>query len=290
MIKTQRLKNILSLKNMTIIFAVVYFGIFLIYPIGRALLGSLHEWNPLTQLFSYIGLENYQLIFSDPLFYKSMSNTFVFAFFSTLFRIIIGLALALAIHSKLIKKKTFFQGMFYMPTITPLVAVSFVWMWMFDPQFGLINKILGLDINWLKDSTWALPAIIIMTIWKDFGYATVLFLAGLMGLPEDVYEAAQMDGASKWLTFKRITVPLLAPTTLFVVITSLISYFQSYIQILIMTEGGPGTSTFVISYLIFDEAFVKYNFGYASALAVILFVVVGILTIIMFKVSERRHV
>lgn len=290
MIKTGRFKNLLSLRNTTILFTVVYFAIFLVYPIGRALFGSLHEWNPLTQLFSYIGLENYQLIFTDPLFYDSMTNTFIFAFFSTLFRIIIGLALALAIHSKLVKKKTFFQGMFYMPTITPLVAVSFVWMWMFDPQFGLINKLLGLDINWLKDSTWALPAIIIMTIWKDFGYATVLFLAGLMGLPEDVYEAAQMDGASKWMTFKRITVPLLAPTTLFVVITSLISYFQSYIQILIMTEGGPGTSTFVISYLIYDEAFVKYNFGYASALAVILFIVVGILTLIMFKVSKRRYV
>lgn len=290
MTNTQKIKNIFSLKNMAIIFTIVYFLIFLVYPIGRAMLGSFHEWNPLTNVFNYVGLENYKLIFSDPLFYKSMSNTFVFVFISTIFRVIIGLALALAIHSRFIKRKTFFQGMFYMPTITPLVAVSFVWMWMFDPQFGLINKIFGLDINWLKDSSWALPAIIIMTIWKDFGYATVLFLAGLMGLPEDVYEAAQMDGASKWLTFRKITLPLLAPTTLFVVITSLISYFQAYIQTLIMTDGGPGTSTYVISYLIYDEAFVRYNFGYSSALAMILFVVIGILTVIMFRVNERRVV
>ncbi len=127
-----------------------------------------------------------------------------------------------------------------------------------------------------------------MTIWKDFGYATVLFLGGLMGLPEDVFEASKIDGASAWQTFWRITVPLLKPTTLFVLITSLITYLQAYIQILIMTEGGPGTSTYVISYLIFDEAFVKYNFGTASAMAIILFVMIGILTVLMFKATGER--
>lgn len=217
-----------------------------------------------------------------------MNNTLIFTFFSVLFRIIIGLALALAISSRLTRFKTFFQGLFYMPTITPLVAVSFVWMWMFDPQFGLINKIFGLDINWLKDSNWALPAIIIMTIWKDFGYATVIFLGGLMGLPEEVFEAAEVDGASKWQTFWKITLPLLKPTTIFVLITSLISYLQAYIQILIMTDGGPGTSTYVISYLIYDEAFVNYNFGTASAMAILLFVVIGLLTLIMFRVTSER--
>lgn len=176
-----------------------------------------------------------------------------------------------------------------MPTITPLVAVSFVWMWLYNPQFGLINKVFHLDINWLKDSHWALPAIIIMTIWKDFGYATVIFLGGLMGLPEEVFEAADMDGASKWQRFVNITWPLLKPTTLFVTITSLISYLQAYVQILIMTEGGPGTSTYVISYLIFDEAFVKYNFGVASAMAIILFIMIGILTAIMFKVTGESE-
>lgn len=218
-----------------------------------------------------------------------MGNTMVFAFFAVVFRIVFGLGLALLLSSRLTKVKTLFQGLFYMPTITPLVAVSFVWMWMFDPQFGLINKVFNLDINWLKDSQWALPAIIIMTIWKDFGYATVLFLGGLMGLPEDVFEASKIDGATSWQTFWRITLPLLKPTTLFVVITSLITYLQAYIQILIMTNGGPGTSTYVISYLIFDEAFVKYNFGTASAMAIILFVIIGILTIIMFKVTGERN-
>lgn len=274
-----------SFRNVSIILLIAYFAIFLIYPVFRAFLGSFHDWNPLIQQFDFIGWENYSYILSDSLFWSSISNTLVFTFFSTLFRVVIGLGLALLLFSKMTKFRTAFQGLFYMPTITPLVAVSFVWMWMFDPQFGLINKVFNLDINWLKDSTWALPAIIIMTVWKDFGYATVLFLAGMMGLPHEVYEASTIDGANNWQTFRHITAPLLKPTTIFVVITSLISYLQAYIQILIMTKGGPGTSTFVISYLIFDEAFVGYNFGTASAMAIILFIIIGILTIIMFKVT-----
>lgn len=274
-----------SFRNVSIVLLIAYFAIFLIYPVFRAFLGSFHDWNPLIQQFDFIGWENYSYILSDSLFWSSISNTLVFTFFSTLFRVVIGLGLALLLFSKMTKFRTAFQGLFYMPTITPLVAVSFVWMWMFDPQFGLINKVFNLDINWLKDSTWALPAIIIMTVWKDFGYATVLFLAGMMGLPHEVYEASTIDGANNWQTFRHITAPLLKPTTIFVVITSLISYLQAYIQILIMTKGGPGTSTFVISYLIFDEAFVGYNFGTASAMAIILFIIIGILTIIMFKVT-----
>ena len=281
--------NILSLRNVTILFLVGYFGIFVIYPIYKAFAGSLHDWNPLIDQYDFVGLDNFKNVLTNQLFWSSISNTFIFAFFSVVFRIIIGLGLAMLLYSKLARFKTFFRGMFYMPTITPLVAVSFVWMWLYNPQFGLINKVFHLDINWLKDSHWALPAIIIMTIWKDFGYATVIFLGGLMGLPEEVFEAADMDGASKWQRFVNITWPLLKPTTLFATITSLISYLQAYVQILIMTEGGPGTSTYVISYLIFDEAFVKYNFGVASAMAIILFIMIGILTAIMFKVTGESE-
>lgn len=282
-------RSFINLKNIAVLLLVVYFAIFLVYPIYKAFAGSLHDWNPLIDKYNFVGLENFKNVLTSGLFWKSMGNTMVFAFFAVVFRIVFGLGLALLLSSRLTKVKTLFQGLFYMPTITPLVAVSFVWMWMFDPQFGLINKVFNLDINWLKDSQWALPAIIIMTIWKDFGYATVLFLGGLMGLPEDVFEASKIDGATSWQTFWRITLPLLKPTTLFVVITSLITYLQAYIQILIMTNGGPGTSTYVISYLIFDEAFVKYNFGTASAMAIILFVIIGILTIIMFKVTGERN-
>ena len=280
------LKKQLNFRNVSVLFLIVYFAVFLFYPIYKAFAGSLHDWNPLTQKYNYIGWENYQFVLGDKLFWKSLTNTLFFTAISTVLRLVVGLALALMLFSRMTKMRTFFQGLFYMPTVTPMVAVSFVWMWMFNPQFGLINRFFHLDINWLKNSNWAMIAIIIMTVWKDFGYATVLFLAGLMGLPEEVYEASRIDGANGWQTFKNITLPLLKPVTLFVTITSLISYFQTYIQILIMTEGGPGTSTFVISYLIFDEAFVNYNFGTASAIAVILFVVIAILTLLMFRYMD----
>lgn len=280
------LKKQLNFRNVSVLFLIVYFAVFLFYPIYKAFAGSLHDWNPLTQKYNYIGWENYQFVLGDKLFWKSLTNTLFFTFVSTVLRLAVGLALALMLFSRMTKMRTFFQGLFYMPTVTPMVAVSFVWMWMFNPQFGLINRFFHLDINWLKNSNWAMIAIIIMTVWKDFGYATVLFLAGLMGLPEEVYEASRIDGANGWQTFKNITLPLLKPVTLFVTITSLISYFQTYIQILIMTEGGPGTSTFVISYLIFDEAFVNYNFGTASAIAVILFVVIAVLTLLMFRYMD----
>lgn len=283
-------KKIFNLRNITLCFTVIYFGIFIIYPIVKAFAGSMHDWNPLVDRYDFVGFKNFQTVLADTLFWKSIWNTLIFSFFSVLFRIVIGLGLATLLHSKLIKFKSFFRGLFYMPTITPLVAVSFVWMWMFNPQFGLINKVFNLDINWLNDTKFALPAIIIMTIWKDFGYATVIFLGGLMGLPEEVFEAADIDGATKFQRFIHITWPLLKPTTIFVVITSLISYLQAYVQILIMTNGGPGTSTYVISYLIFDEAFVRYNFGTASAMAILLFIIIGILTVIMFKVTGERKV
>lgn len=222
---------------------------------------------------------------SDGLFWKSIGNTAVFCLVSVVFRIVLGLGLALLLSSKLVKAKDTLRGLFYMPTITPMVAVAFVWVWMFDPQFGMIDRVLGLDINWLKDPNWALPAVIIMTIWKDFGYAVVLYLGALMSLPSSVYEAAAIDGANAWQTFWKITLPLLKPMTLFIVITSLISYLQAYVQIMIMTGGGPGTQTYTISYLIFDEAFQKYKFGTASAMSVLLFIMTGMLTILMFKAS-----
>ena len=245
----------------------------------------MHQWNPLNGTYSWVGLKNFQAILTDGLFWKSIWNTFYFSAFSVIFRIVIGLGIALMLYSKMTKYKTVLRGLFYMPTVTPLVAVSLVWVWMYDPQFGLINRATHLDVNWLHSATWSLPAIIIMTIWKDFGYATVLYLAALMNVPKDLYEAAEIDGANSSQIFWRITLPMIRPTTIFVLITSIITYMQAYVQFLMMTEGGPGTSTYTISYLIYDTAFVKYNFGEASAMSIVLFVITGILTLIMFKVT-----
>ena len=279
------LGRVFTMRNVSLAALVIYFSLFMIYPIFKAFAGSMHEWNPLIGTYKWVGFDNFRLVLSDGLFWKSIGNTAVFCLVSVVFRIVLGLGLALLLSSKLVKAKDTLRGLFYMPTITPMVAVAFVWVWMFDPQFGMIDRVLGLDINWLKDPSWALPAVIIMTIWKDFGYAVVLYLGALMSLPRSVYEAAAIDGANAWQTFWKITLPLLKPMTLFIVITSLISYLQAYVQIMIMTGGGPGTQTYTISYLIFDEAFQKYKFGTASAMSVLLFLMTGILTILMFKAS-----
>ena len=278
-------KSEILLRNITVTGMILFYTVFLLVPIGIAFAGSFHEWNPLSGIYRFNGIENYVSVFTSALFGKSMLNTLIFSVVVIFFRVGLGLAIAIAIYSNLIKHKSFFRAIYYMPVVTPMVSVSFVWKFLYNPQIGAINQILGLDINWLMNPKTALLAIMIMTIWKDFGYAVVMFMAGLYSLPSDAMEAARVDGASSWQTFKYLTLPLLKPMTLFVVITSIISYIQAYVQVLILTEGGPGTATYLSSYIIYNEAFVKYNFGYASAMSFVLFVITAVFTWLSFRVS-----
>lgn len=273
------------LRNIVVILMVVFFSVFLVIPIGIAFAGSFHEWNPLSGTYKFLGLKNYINVFKSPLFHTSVLNTFIFSVVVIIFRVGLGLGIAYAINSSFVKYKSFFRAVYYMPVVTPMVAVAFVWKFMYNPQIGAVNQLLGLHVNWLMNPKTALLAVMIMTIWKDFGYAVVMYMAGLYSLPSDSMEAAKVDGANAWQTFKYITLPLLKPMTLFVVITSIISYIQAYVQILIMTEGGPGTTTYLASYIIYDEAFVKYNFGYASALSFVMFVITAICTWLSFRIS-----
>lgn len=278
-------KSEILLRNIVVVSMVIFFSVFLVIPIGIAFAGSFHEWNPLSGTYNFLGLKNYIDVFKSELFHTSVLNTFIFSVIVIIFRVGLGLAIAYAIYSTLIKRKSFFRTIYYMPVVTPMVAVAFVWKFMYNPQIGTINEIFNLDINWLMNPKTALLAVMLMTIWKDFGYAVVMFIAGLHSIPTTALEAAKVDGANTWQVFRYVTLPLLKPMTLFVVITSIISYIQAYVQILIMTEGGPGTSTYLASYIIYDEAFVKYNFGYASALSFVMFVVTAALTGLSFKVS-----
>lgn len=278
-------KSEILLRNLTVTGMLIFYVVFLLVPIGIAFAGSFHEWNPLSGIYRFTGVENYVNVFTSALFGKAMLNTLIFSVVVIFFRVGLGLAIAVAIYSTLIKHKSFFRAVYYMPVVTPMVAVAFVWKFLYNPQIGSINQILGLDINWLMNPKTALIAIMVMTIWKDFGYAVVMFMAGLYSLPGDAMEAAKVDGASSWQTFKYLTLPLLKPMTLFVVITSIISYIQAYVQVLILTEGGPGTATYLSSYIIYNEAFVKYNFGYASAMSFVLFVITAVFTWLSFRVS-----
>ncbi|PYI65963.1 sugar ABC transporter permease [Arthrobacter livingstonensis] len=277
-----------TLRNTVIIVIGASLLLLTAYPIGLAFVGSFHYWNPLSGAFDFIGLENYTDLLSSGEFWSSLLRTGVFSVVVIFFRVALGLAIAVAIFSNLTRGKAIFRTIFYMPTVTPLVAVAYIWQMMYNPQTGAINTFFGLDINWLYDPNFALPSIIGMTIWKDFGYAVILFLAGLHSIPEDALEAASVDGANAWQRFWSITLPLLAPMTVFVVITSIISYLQAFVQVLVLTQGGPGTSTQLISYLIYEQAFVKYDFGYASAAAFVLLIFTALLTLISFRLSAGR--
>ena len=288
-----RLKNPLRsrseviLRGTVVCALAIFFVTFFVIPIFMVFGGSFFLWNPLKGQLNFLGLENWKRVFTSGLFWRSMGNTVFFAAVATVFRVVLGLALASALYSRLIKHKSVYRVLYYLPTITPLVAVAFVWKFIFDPRIGLLDQLLNTNINWLFDSRYAMVAILILTIWKDFGYAVIILLGGMYSLPQDCYEAAEVDGAGAWQRFRRLTLPLLKPTILFIVITSLISYFQTYIPVMVLTQGGPGTQPYLASYLLYEEAFSKYNVGYASALSFVLFIFIALLTGLSFKVSGK---
>ena len=276
------------LRNSVIVILVGFNIIFFVVPVIIALMGSFHQWDPIVDLYKFIGLENYQRMFTSPVFWRSMLNTAVFCFIVIFFRVLLGLGLAWVLNSTLIWSKSVFRTIFYMPTVAPMVAGAYIWKLIYHPQFGVLNQLLGTHINWLNDSLWAMPAIILMTVWKDFGYAVVIFIAGISSLPQDCFESAKIDGASGSRLFFRIALPLLKPTTLFVVVTSIISYLQTYVQVMVLTNGGPGTSTYISAFIIYQEAFERHNFGYASAISFFLLVVTAFFSYLLFRLSGKN--
>jgi multiple sugar transport system permease protein/sn-glycerol 3-phosphate transport system permease protein len=179
-----------------------------------------------------------------------------------------------------------------MPTLLSGAAIGIVWVYIFDPRYGLMRSVIepfGLNSpNWLRDTTWAMPAIIIVYIWKNLGFAAVIYLAGLQGIPQDLYEAARLDGAGPFWRFRSVTLPMLSPITFFLVITSILNSFQAFDIIRVMTRGGPVDATNTLIYYIYDEGFVAYNVGRASAAAVVLFVIMLTITLVQLRFQERR--
>lgn len=259
---------------------------FFLYPLIISILGSFTDWNPLSGSQSFIGLDNYTRMLSDPLFFESLYNTFYFAILVVAGRLVLGFIIALALYS--IKRyQSILRTFYFLPVIMPMVSVALVWEWMYDPRIGLINMMLAafgiVGPNWLTDADLAMNSVIVMTIWKDLGYAVIIIMAGLLNVPRSQLEAAQIDGAKYWQIVRKILIPSIKPTLIFVLITSIISYFQAFTQIFIMTDGGPGSSTHVLAYLIYNNAFGNFEFGYASALATTLFIIIMIITFIQFK-------
>ena len=234
----------------------------------------------------FVGFKNYTDIFSDAVFFKILLNTIVFAISTSVFGVIIPLILAAVINSK-VRGSEFYKTAYFLPFITPMIVIGIVWEWIFDPNIGLLNHILHLHINWLYDVVFAMPALIFVSVWKLIGYNMIIFLSAFGGIPQNIYEAAKIDGANPIQTFFNVTVPMLSPTIFFVIIITAISSFQVFDLIYLMTQGGPFDSTNVLVYSIYQNAFEYFNVGRASAIAYVLFFIILVLTLIQWSLRKK---
>ncbi len=263
---------------------------FFAYPIAASFFYSLTSYDGLHSI-SWVGLSNYVNLFKDDVFWTSLSNTAYFVVFSVPLNLLGAFLLALLLNQRWIRGLAFFRTIFFIPSILPLVATSVLWIWVFNPQYGLVNTLLGyVGINgpgWLNDPVWSKPALIIMGLWSVGGWM-VIFLAGLQNVPVEQYEAAQLDGASAWQRLVYITLPFMSPYFLFNAINGLILSFQYFLQPFVMTQGGPAESTTMYAVYLYQNAFQYYRMGYASAMGWLLFVVIAVFTFILFKTSARR--
>ena len=259
--------------------------IFIIIPIFCSFGLSFSKWNLLGNI-EFVGLSNYKTLFNDPLFSKILLNTVVFSVSVSILGVIIPLILASIINSK-IRGSEFFKSAYFLPFITPMVVVGIVWAWIFDPNIGFLSQILNLHINWLYDSNYAMPALIIVSVWKLIGYNMIIFLSGLSSVSNSLFESAKIDGANSVQTLRFITIPMLSPTIFFVVIITAISSFQVFDLIYLMTEGGPFDSTNVLVYAIYKNAFEYFNVGKASAIAYVLFAIILVLTLIQWHFRKK---
>lgn len=259
--------------------------IFIIIPISFSFGLSFAKWDLLNPI-QFVGLDNYKEIFTEPLFGKILLNTVVFALATSFFGVIIPLILAAIMNSK-IRGTDFFKTAYFLPFITPMIVIGIVWEWIFDPNIGLLNKVLQVHINWLYDPHWAMPALILVSVWKLIGYNMIIFLSGFSGISNSMFEAAKIDGANPVETFFYVTIPLLSPTIFFVVIITAVSSFQVFDLIYLMTQGGPLDSTNVLVYAIYKNAFEYFNAGKASAIAYVLFVIILVLTLLQWNMRKK---
>ncbi|MFE7242273.1 carbohydrate ABC transporter permease [Streptomyces sp. NPDC057582] len=242
----------------------------------------------------FVGLDNFSEMMGDAVFRKSIVNTVIYTFFTVPFGMMLGLLVALALHTGL-KARSIYRTAVFLPQVTATVAIALVWLWIYNPGNGLLNTLLsflGIDgPAWLASTSWAMPSVILVGIWQGIGMKMLIYLAALQSLPKELYEAASVDGASKVRQFFSITVPLLKPATFFVLITSMISAFQSFDQIYILTDGGPANSTTMMTYEIYKSAFREFRVGYACAQSLVLFVLLMGFTLVNRRImgGTRGH-
>jgi multiple sugar transport system permease protein len=276
--------------------ALVLIFIFFFLPVLASLVLSVSDFdiyaiaNPPTTRF--VGLANYVKLLHAPEFWTALKNTFYFAIVGGPITIAVSLATALLLNSKVVRFKSFFRTIYFTPFVTTLVAVAIVWRYLYHARYGLLNYTLGHfgigPIDWLGNPRWAMPAIILMSVWKNFGYNMLIFIAGLQAIPQDLYDAAEIDGAGPMRRFFNVTLPLLGPTLLFVGVITMIGYFQLFSEPYVMTQGGPLRSTTSVVLMMYEEGFRWWRMGYAASIAFVLFVVILIATLIQFRLQKDR--
>jgi multiple sugar transport system permease protein len=271
------------------------FGVFIAVPVLASFVMSFTDLrssdlrNPLS--VNFVGLRNYTRLFSDELFLQAALNTTYFVLVGVPLTMISALAVAVALNRGVTKFRTFFRVGYYLPVVTSIVAIAVVWRFLLEPDAGLVNQLLGLvgvdGRNWLNDTFWAMPWLILMAAWRNMGFLMVIFLAGLQAIPNHLYEAASVDGASAWAKFRYITLPMLRPTLLFGAVITGIGYLQFFEEPFVMTQGRPLNRTLSVSYDIYNQ-FGFGNYSYAAAMSYVLFIAIVVLTVLQFRVLGRR--
>jgi multiple sugar transport system permease protein len=270
--------------------AVAFFLLVNILPMLYTLFLSLHDWNQLSPQKSFIFLENYIALFSDPAFLRSLFNTFVYALITVPFSLSLSLLVALLLNSG-IRAVGMFRTIYFLPVITSIVATGYIWKWLYDPTFGPINQglaLFGWQFPFLKNTATALPSIALMSVWKTLGFNVVIFLASLQGIPDYVYEAARIDGTSRWRTFWRLTLPLLNPTVVFLSVMGVMNALKVFGEIFVMAEDIPYDSTTSVVYEIVRTSFTSNRMGYGAAMTMVLFLLIGGITLFQMKVLSRK--
>ncbi len=270
---------------------IIFFVVFVVRAIFTAVNMSFYEWAILKPVHPYVGLANYQELFSDYVWWIAVKNTIIFTVLTVSGTTIVALLSAVAVTQP-IKGAGFFRVLLYMPQLLSVGVVGLIWVWMLSSQFGVINyglSFLGIQpINWLGSENTVIPALSLTTIWWGFGFPMLIFIAGLQGIPETLYEAARIDGASGIQLFRYITLPLLRPTILFVTVTGVIAQFQVFGQPFIMTTGGPGRASYTVIYYLYEIAWRSFRMGYGAAIAVALAVIMAVFTLFQFRFLGQR--
>ncbi len=275
---------------------VVVFLLFMAGPIVASGLLSFTDFgladlrNPLGT--DFIGVENYAALFGDPKFRTALLNTAYFVVVGVPATLLLGLGAALALNRGITRFRTLFRVGYYLPVVTSIVAIAVVWRFVLNPDQGLLNLALGsIGIegpNWLADPALAMPSIIAMAVWRNLGFAMIVFLAGLQTIPRELYEAASMDGAGRWRQLRHVTVPLLRPTILFISVVTTIGYLQLFEEPFVMTDGGPLDKTLSISMYMYQQGFEFFHQGYAAAIAWILFLIVAVVAFVQFRILRSQ--